>query len=231
MLPRIKNLFARYHDTKTNERGFTISAFKSTDAGTVTCGIQPLHEAGITYHGKIWLEVKTSTTNSQSVKILGPSIPKWAAWTMSGFLLLCVAGVVIYFYQKRKKGRYASRSKKRKIEKKKSRKKGNSRKRKLEKTERRQNGKLTKKESRQKGKSTKWKVEEKESREKEKSAKRKVEEMESREKEKSRKWKVEEKKSELLYALPLTYQNDRQYMRTATTHTNPVFHGDKRNVK
>ena len=158
-------MFAQIHDKKINERGFTISAFKSTDAGTVACGIQPLHEAGITYHGKIWLEVKTSTTNSQSVKIFIP-----------GFLSLGVVGVVIYFYQKRRKGRYVLKSRKRKVEKKEMREKGKSKKRKVDKKERRQNGKLTKR-----------KVKKKESREKEKSRQRKVEKKKSRGNGKSRK--------------------------------------------
>ena len=112
MLPRIKNAFAQNHDTKTNERGFTISAFKSTDAGTVTCGIQPRHEDGITYQGEIRLEVNSTTKPvlHKHVNIFGIFIPKWATWTVSslfGFILLGVASSVMFLYRKRTKGRQA----------------------------------------------------------------------------------------------------------------------------
>jgi len=109
LISRIKTSFAQNHDNKINERGFTISEFKSSDAGTFECAFQPTKSgSGIVYQGRIQLEVKTEietkpnkqieTTNSkiktqtesvislirkrQSMTIFGRSYPKWAVWTM-----------------------------------------------------------------------------------------------------------------------------------------------------
>jgi len=111
-LSRIKTSYAQNHDNGINERGFTISAVKTSDTGIFECGVQPKRGSGIVYQGRIHLEVKaqiettkpeieeteaktkppnTETTEEsvisltrkrQSMTIFGRSYPKWAVLAM-----------------------------------------------------------------------------------------------------------------------------------------------------
>ena len=121
LLPRIKKSFAQNHDNKINERGFTITAVKSSDAGIFECGIEPKHGSGIIYQAGIRLEVKTpfkrQNTDTQSLinkrknmniwNIFGRSYPKWAVLAMTilvtFILILGVAGGLLFLRHRRQK--------------------------------------------------------------------------------------------------------------------------------